>query len=105
MEIDEVPGALQARLGPAATAGLLQVLDRSQQEAREDVINTCTERFERRLVEQASNLRVQIAQVETTLRGDMATGRVEYIKWSFLFWVGQVLAITGVLTVLLRLIR
>jgi hypothetical protein len=35
----------------------------------------------------------------------MATGRVEYIKWSFLFWVGQVLAITGVLTVLLRLIR
>jgi hypothetical protein len=105
MEMDDVPGALQARLGPAATVGLLRVLDASQQEAKEDVINTCTERFERRLVEQASHLRVQIAQVETTLRGDMASSRVEYITWSFLFWVGQVLTITGVFAVMLRLIR
>jgi len=84
---------------------LLQLLDRSHRDAREDVITACTERFERRLVEEVSSLRVQIAQVETTLRGDMAAGRVEFIKWSFLFWVGQVLAISGILTVMLRLMR
>lgn len=49
--------------------------------------------------------RVQIAQVEATLRGDMAAGRVEFIKWSFLFRTGQVLAITGILAVMLRFVR
>lgn len=81
------------------------MLDRSHREAREDVITACTERFERRLVQEVSGLRVQIAQVEATLRADMAAGRVEFIKWSFLFWVGQVLALTGILTVMLRLTR
>jgi hypothetical protein len=105
MAIDQVPAALQVRLGPAATAGLLQLLDDSHQQAREDVITACTEKFERRLVEEVSGLRVQIAEAAGTLRGDIAAGRVEFIKWSFLFWVGQVLAITGVLTVMLRLMR
>ncbi len=127
MEIEDVPVALQARLGPEATGGLLQLLDRSHRQAREDVITACTERFERRLVEEVSGLRIQIAQVESTVRQDMAAmgatlrqeiatmgstlrqemaaGRVEFIKWSFLFWVGQVLAVTGFLTVMLRLLR
>ena len=127
MEIDDVPVGLQARLGPEATGGLLQLLDRSHRQEREDVITACTERFERRLVEEVSGLRIQIAQVESTLRQDMAAmgatlrqeiatmgstlrqelaaGRVEFIKWSFLFWVGQVLAVTGFLTVMLRLLR
>ena len=64
-----------------------------------------TDRFDRRLVEETSGLRVQIAQSESTLRGDIAAGRVEFIKWSFIFWVGQVLAVTGILTILLRMLR
>jgi len=105
MEIDRVPAALQARLGAGATTGLLQLLERSHREVREDMTTACTERFERRLVAEVSGLRVQIAQVEATLRGDMAAGRVEFIKWSFLFWTGQVLAITGILAVMLRFVR
>ena len=103
MEIDQVPAALQARLG-SATGGLLQLLDHSHREAREDVITACTDRFELRLVEEMSGLRVQIAELEARLRGDMAAGRVEFIRWSFLFWAGQVIAITGVLTIMLRLV-
>ena len=68
-------------------------------------MTACTDRFDRRLVEETSGLRVQIAQSESTLRGDIAAGRVEFIKWSFLFWVGQVLAVTGILTILLRVLR
>jgi len=52
MEIESVPPALQARLGPEATGG-----------------------------------------------------RVDLFKWCFLFWVGQVLAIGGLLGVMLRLTR
>lgn len=105
MEIEDVPVALHARLGPEATGGLLQLLDRSHRQAREDVITACTERFERRLVEEVSGLRVQIVQVGAKLSGDIAAGRVEFIKWSFLFWVGQLLAVIGAMGVMLRLFR
>ncbi len=91
------------------------------------MIAACTERFERRLVEEVSGLRVQIVQVESSIRQDMAAmrsslgqdianmgsdlraeiaaGRVDLFKWCFLFWVGQVLAIGGLLAVMLRLTR
>lgn len=105
MEIDEIPGPLEARLGPAAAAGLVQLIDRSNRQLREDVMTACIDHFDRRLVEEVSGLRVQIAQSESTLRGDLAAGRVEFIKWSFVFWVGQVLAVTGILTVLFKLVR
>ena len=105
MQVDQIPGPLETRLGPAATAGLLQVFDRAHRDLKEEVMTACTERFDRRLAEEISGLRVQIAQSEATLRGDIASGRVEFIKWSFLFGVGQVIAVTGILTVLLRVLR
>ena len=68
MKIASVPAALQTRLGPEATGGLLQLLHRAHLEGRNDVIAACTERFERRLVEETSGLRVQLSQVESSLR-------------------------------------
>jgi hypothetical protein len=72
VDIDVVPAPLRARLGSEATVGLLELLDLSHREAREAVITACTERFERRLVEEVSGLRVQIVQVESRIRQDMA---------------------------------
>lgn len=54
MEAYSVPPALRSKLGPEATAGLLELLDLSQTEARDTVISACTERFERRLVDEIS---------------------------------------------------
>lgn len=39
------------------------------------------------------------------IRQDMASGRVELLKWCFLFWVGQVVAIAGIMGLMLRLFR
>ena len=39
------------------------------------------------------------------IRNDMAAGRVELFKWCFIFWIGQVLAMTGITGVMLRLFR
>lgn len=105
MEIDAVPLALRGRLGSDATGGLLQLLNQSHREEREAVIAACTERFERRLVEEVSSVRVQLAQAESTIRDDIAGGRVDLFKWCFLFWIGQVLAIGGLIGVMLRVIR
>jgi hypothetical protein len=182
MQLNQGPRALQARLGDDATGELLDLLDRSHREARQELITACTERFERRLVEEVAGLRVQIAQLgsglreematmgstlrqematmgadlrqemttmgadlrqemvtmgadlrqemttmgadlrqemvtmgadlrrETatmgsTLRQEMAAGRVDLFKWCFLFWIGQVLAISGIVGVMLRVMR
>ncbi len=72
MEMERVPAALQERLGLEATSGLLQLLDSTHREWRADVIIACTDRFERRLVEEIASVRLQIAQVETSIRRDMA---------------------------------
>ena len=149
VDIDAVPAPLRTRLGPEATVGLLELLDLSHRAERDAVISACTERFERRLVEEVSGLRVQIAQVESSIRQDMAqlgaglrqemgemrlglrqemgemraglrqemgemraglreemaSGRIELFKWCFFFWIGQVLAIGGLMGVMLRLTR
>lgn len=105
MEAYSVPPALRSKLGPEATAGLLELLDLSQTEARDTVISACTERFERRLVDEISKVRVDVAQLGASLRQEMAAGRVELFKWCFLFWIGQVLAVGGLIAAMLRLLR
>ena len=116
MDMDTVPAPLRMRLGADATAGLLHLLDLDAAESRADVIDTCTERFERRLAETMATVRVQIAQSEVgvrtevtqmgaALRQEMADGRFELLRWSFLFWIGQVLALTGVFSVMIRFLR
>ena len=138
MQMDAVPGPLREQLGVEAAEGLLQLFDVSHREWRADVMAACTERFERRLVDEVAGLRVQIAQTEAVLRRDMAemgaairqemgqmgasirvetaqmgasirqeiaAGRVELMKWCFLFWIGQVVATAGLLGVMLRAIR
>ena len=46
-----------------------------------------------------------IRQELTGIRQDMASNRVELLKWCFLFWVGQVVAIAGIMSLMLRLVR
>lgn len=132
MDTDAIPVALKDRLGPEAMDGLLELLDRGESDLREDVITACTERFERRLVEETSALRVQMAQVESSIRQDMtrlasdlrqdmtrlgsdlrqeisalgsqmASDRFDLLKWAFLFWIGQFVAIGTLISVMMRM--
>ena len=149
MDLEAVPGPLRARLGDAASAGLLDLFDRAHREGRIDVINACSDRFERRLSEETAAVRVQIAQSEASLRAEIAqlgaalrqemaamggslrqeiaamggslrqemasmggslrqetaTGRFELLKWCFLFWIGQVLVMSTIIGVMLRIAR
>jgi hypothetical protein len=57
MDVEAVPPALREQLGGDATAGLLALLARSHEEERATVIAACTERFERRLVEEIAGVK------------------------------------------------
>src|SRR5262245_32554052 len=101
-----VPSSLRDRLGHDGTIALLEFADAEKREWSETVltaaadkitlaVNASGDRYERRLTEEISGLRTAIVR-------EIHDGRVEIIKWSFLFWIGQVAVIAGLLAVLLR---
>jgi hypothetical protein len=69
-------------------------------EWKEDILNAAGDRFERRLAIELSALRLTMHQDLADVRHELATTRVEMLKWSFVFWIGQVAAIAGLLTLL-----
>jgi hypothetical protein len=88
----------------------------------QELLAMADERFERRLVEESATIRQEISALRAEmatrkdlndLRQEMSAGfmrlerelantRVEMMKWSFMFWTGQCLAILGFLFVFLR---
>jgi hypothetical protein len=43
-----------------------------------------------------------MAREFAAVRGEMTETRFTMLKWAFLFWVGQLVAMTGIMTLLLR---
>jgi len=119
-----VPVALAERLGESGSAALAEMFEANNRACADAVMTQCAERFERRLVEETSKLRVEMAQMGASLRQEMAqlggslrqeiaelrgdlrediaTGRFELLKWAFLFWVGQVVSVVGLVGLMLR---
>ena len=112
MDSNTVPAALWDRLGPEGTDGLVRLFETARAEWTGDVVNLSAERFERRLVQELATLRVETARGRATLREEVArqgaalrvemvTNRFELLKWSFVFWVGQVIAMAGLMAAML----
>ena len=106
MKAMRVPVALQDRLGPEATFGLIEMFDSEMEREREQVLSVAADRFERRLTEEISTLRVEVGRELheglAGIRQELSAARVEMLKWSFLFWIGQVAAMAGLLSYMLR---
>jgi dsDNA-specific endonuclease/ATPase MutS2 len=47
----------------------------------------------------------ELTRVETTLRKEVQEGRAELLKWSFVFWVGNVAAMAGIVFAMFRAFR
>jgi hypothetical protein len=92
-------------------------VDDAGQQWREEVLAIAAERFERRLAEEGALLRVamakefsalrtemakELANVRVDMARDLAATRVVLLKWSFLFWIGQFAAVSGMMAFLLR---
>lgn len=82
----------------------------------EDVLASASERFELRLTKEISAVRLDMASGFAALRQEMAlmrsewhqelaNAKVDFIKWSFLFWIGQLVALGGVMAFMLRVGR
>ena len=85
-----------------------------RQECETEVTANVMDRFERRLTEEISTvrdelravdgrLREQIRELDTAVRLDMRDMRFEILKWSFGFWIGQVIATAAIVGGMLQL--
>ena len=77
---------LHEKLGDEGADALVAVINEAAKGQREDTIAFMEERFERRLAEEISKVRQEIAEAKADL-----------IRWMFVFWVGQIGVITGIL--------
>ena len=93
METLLVSGPVREKLGDAGSDGLLMMFSEAHRIGTEQLdrcIAQSTASFERRLEEETSKLRL-----------DMANLKVDILKWNFLFWIGQLAAMTGILSLML----
>ena len=90
-----VPTSLREDLGQQACFELLTMFHEAEAAWRDDVLTIASERFERRLSEDISKLRIDVVE-------QLALTRTELLKWSFLFWIGQVAAIAALIAFMLR---
>ena len=97
-----VPTLLIERLGDKGATALSEMLEDNNRACADYVLERTAERFERRLVEETSKLRVDMAQMRSDLHGEILASRFELIKWNFVFWIGQVVALSGIISLLLR---
>ena len=104
-----IPAALRTQLGDEATFGLIELLDTERKDWSEHVLGVAADKFERRLGQEVSALRLEVRNALhdglTAVRQELSTTRVEMLRWSFVFWVGQVAAIAALLEFMLRGVR
>lgn len=91
MSIISVPKPLRDKLGDEGSDALIDLINRASETQKEDTIEIVEERFERRLGEEIAKLSIQISEV-----------RADLIKWMFIFWVGQMAGILGILFAFFR---
>jgi hypothetical protein len=106
----ECPFVLRQRLTEGGVVGLAEVLNRE----RVEVIATVSHSFEQRLAADCGKLQQGLDALRADMRAEMgalrfelradfqvaiAHTRADLLKWSFLFWVGQVAAVVGLASV------
>ena len=101
MSMVAIEDPLRESIGNEAVDSLIRLINRSQDDQKKDILEIVEEKFERRLSEEISNLKVtlleKINEVDTRLFKEMTKNKADLIKWMFLFWAGQLAVILGVL--------
>jgi hypothetical protein len=95
MPILAVGKPLRDKLGDEAVDALIELINQSQAEQKNGILEYVEEKFERRLSEEILKLRVELVQ-------RISETKAEIIKWMFIFWVGQVAVILGILFVFFK---
>lgn len=126
MLVITIPKPLREKLGDEASDSLVELLNKVYQTTKENIIELSADKFEKKLVSEMSELDKkvgneisrleqkiieleqkmmrEISRLEqkmidevSKLRVEMARNHASLIRWMFIFWIGQIGAIIGIL--------
>jgi hypothetical protein len=91
--------ALRERLGENGARDLEDYMEKHREAGRVDVVNAVSERLDYRISECAR--REDMVNGFARVEKQMAEMKVEMLRWSFVFWIGQVATIAVLLSYML----
>jgi hypothetical protein len=94
MAVIAVPKILTERLTEQGARALVDIINQSQLDAKNHVLDIAEGRFERCLSEEAGKLRAELHGL-----------RADIIRWMFIFWIGQAATVIGFLLPFLNRVR
>ena len=126
MAVVTVKKPLREKLGDDGAEALVELINEAQKETQNNVIKFVEEKFEKRLSEELAKVRIELTEriegVRIELKSEIENLRTndekiktelieriealktndekvksELIRWMFIFWVGQIGAILGIL--------
>jgi len=126
-----IPEALREKLGPEGARALADLLNEASVQTRGDVIEIAASRFERRLAEQTARFEGRLAELTARFEGrlaeqtatferrlseetgklraeigevraDMGAFEARITRWMFIFWVGQIGVLLGIIFAFFR---
>ena len=108
MAVVTVKKPLREKLGDDGAEALVELINEAQKETQNNVIKFVEEKFEKRLSEELAKVRIELTEriegVRTELKSEIEALKTndekvksELIRWMFIFWVGQIGAILGIL--------
>ena len=93
-----VPKVLRDKLGEDGADALVALINQADTQLKVETLTFVEEKFERRLHEEIGKVMVEFAKV----RQEMAGLKADLIRWMFLFWIGQLGAMLGILFAFFR---
>ena len=124
MAVIAIPSILRDKLGDEGVEAFTEVIKEIDLEARKESITIVEERFERRLAEETGKLKVEIEKIRVDLMAEIGKNRVEIekirveiekirvevaaskadtLRWMFIFWIGQIGVLSGIIFAMLKL--
>ena len=115
MAIVTIPNSLREKLGSDGTEDLIGLFNKVEESVKKDNISFVEEKFERRLSEEIGKVRIELSEMDTRFEKEIGKVRVEIaetkaylevkiaqnqaflLRWMFIFWVGQIGALTAIL--------
>jgi len=90
MPVINIPKVIRDKLGEDGAEALIEVFNLIEKNIREDSMIILEEKFEKRLTEEISRLRVEFKEDIAKLRAEIVETKAFLVKWMFVFWVSQI---------------
>ncbi len=102
MPIITVPKILREKLGEDGAEALVALINAAGDQTKTDTLTFVEEKFERRLTEETTKLDRRIIEEVAKLEVKISEIKADLIRWMFIFWIGQIGALFGILFAFFR---